>query len=37
MTGPPVVVLHVWRLPARAVPLAFGRMAVDPYRMRRSE
>jgi hypothetical protein len=31
----PVVLLHVWRVPARAVPLALGRMAVDPFRLRR--
>jgi hypothetical protein len=35
MTGPAVVLLHVWRLPARAVPLAFVRLAVDPLRVRR--
>jgi hypothetical protein len=31
----PVVLLHVWRVPARAVPRSLGRMAVDPFRLRR--
>ncbi len=32
MTGP--VTLHVWRVPARRVPLALARLAVDPWRLR---
>jgi len=31
----PVVSLHVWRVPAPAVPLALGRLAVDRFRLRR--
>ena len=30
----PFVTLHVWRVPATAVPRAFLRMAVDPHRLR---
>jgi hypothetical protein len=31
----PLVTLHVWGLPGRAVPAALGRMALDPARLRR--
>lgn len=34
-TVPPLVTLHVWRLPRRAAGAAFARMAVDPPRLRR--
>ncbi|WP_305786292.1 monooxygenase [Symbioplanes lichenis] len=32
---PPLVTLHVWRLPRRSAGLAFPRMAIDPRRLRR--
>ncbi|GAA2466234.1 monooxygenase [Winogradskya humida] len=32
---PPLVTLHVWRVPRRAVGQAFLRMAIDPQRLRR--
>src|SRR5690349_4602683 len=32
---PPLVTLHVWRVPRRAVGRAFVRMARDPRRLRR--
>jgi hypothetical protein len=35
MTAPVVVSLHVWRVSARAVPLALGRLAVDRFRLHR--
>ena len=34
MTESRLVTLHVWRVPRRAVPAAFARMAVDPRRVR---
>jgi hypothetical protein len=34
VTVPPLVTLHVWRVPSGAVPRALLRMAVDPRRLR---
>jgi hypothetical protein len=36
MDGAPLVTLHVWRVPGRAVPAALARMALDPPRLRRA-
>ena len=34
-SAPPLVTLHVWRVPRRDIGRAFARMAVDPRRLRR--
>ena len=34
-SAPPLVTLHVWRVPRRGVGRAFARMAMDPPRLRR--
>ena len=31
-----LVTLHVWRIPRRLIPVAFARMSVDPWRLRRT-